>query len=110
MIVNVQVNSKVAWQVGQTDAGHWLAVCAPLRLTMEGDTVEDLMENTGHAVALLLADLLESGELDAFLRKQGWQATVPQHVPLPDVQFHAPIPLLVHPGRGSANQLLQQVA
>src|SRR5271165_2254275 len=108
--VTVKVDSRINWQVARSDNGHWIAACQPLGLAMEGEDFEDLLENIAHGVGLLMTDLVESGELHAFMTRHGWQVAIPPHVPVADMQFDVPIPLHVIPTRGSARKLLQQAA
>lgn len=69
-------------------------MCPQLNINAAGDSWTELLEAMGEATALLFASLLESGELHAFLRAQGWQAVGP--LPSPDarrVKFDVPFNL-----------------
>jgi hypothetical protein len=75
---------------------------------MQGDSLDDLYQNINQAVQLLLSDLFETGELDAFLQHRGWRAHrrgPPQHQG--PVEFEVPFELLVRTARDSARTLLQ---
>ncbi|MDW8469694.1 MAG: hypothetical protein RML56_12685 [Burkholderiales bacterium] len=54
-------------EVAQAASGQWLGVCHALGLAMQGDSLDELLASIRDSVQLLLQDLLESGELDAFL-------------------------------------------
>lgn len=108
-VIRIEVNGQVQWEVAQSSAGRWIGVCRPLGLTMEGDSLDDLYNNISESVQLLMEDLMDSGELDAFLRHRGWQA-----MPAPagsqqqgPVEFQVPYDLLVRSSRDSARTLLQ---
>ena len=105
-IIRIQVGGQIEWKVAKSNSGVWIAVCDPLGLTMEGDSLDDLYENIKDSVQLLMVDLLESGELNAFLQKRGWRLAtqVAQKGP---VKFDVPIGLLVHSNHDSARNLLQ---
>jgi hypothetical protein len=106
-VIHVEVTSKTQWQVGRSgNSDRFVAVCGPLGLTMEGEGLDELAANVNEAVQLLLTSLLESGELQAFLKRHGWRASAPIVDPH-DVEFDVPIPLLVNPARDSARALLQ---
>jgi predicted RNase H-like HicB family nuclease len=72
--VIVQVQAKnIAW-AGYQDpkTGTWIGVCQALNLNAVGDTFAELQACANEAMDLLFTDLLEDGELDAFLRRNGW--------------------------------------
>lgn len=107
-VIQIRVNSQLLWEVAKTDSGRWLAVCRPLKLTMEGTSLDELHDSIKDAVQLLLTDLLESGELDSFLQAQGWQKIGPKIVNPGQVRFDLPpVELLIHSSRDSARTLLQ---
>ena len=106
-VIRIDVNGQVQWEVAKTASGKWLGVCRPLGLTMEGGTLDDLFASINDSVQLLMTELLQSGELDAFLKHRGWRLAsqaVRQQTP---VEFDVPIELLVRTGRDSARTLLQ---
>lgn len=105
-IVRVDVNGQVQWEVAQAASGQWLGVCHALGLAMQGDSLDELLASIRDSVQLLLQDLLESGELDAFLRHRGWRLAqgVQQEG---QIEFDVPIALLVRASRDSARALLQ---
>lgn len=105
-IVRVEVNGQVQWEVARTASGVWLGVCRPLGLTMQGESLDELLASINDSVQLLLRDLLESGELDAFLKHRGWRL-VPGVQQEGQVEFDVPIALLVRADRDSARALLQ---
>lgn len=71
--VRVRVRSALSWQCTPSQ-GNWVAVNDPLKLTVQGETWGDLMQNIADTLSLLLLDLLSENELDTFLRENGWQA------------------------------------
>jgi hypothetical protein len=106
-VIRVQVNGQIQWEVVKTAAGRWVGVCRPLALTMEGATLDELYANINDSVQLLMTDLMESGELDAFLKSRGWRLASQAERQQGDVEFDVPFELLVRAGRDSARTLLQ---
>jgi len=106
-VVKIQVNGQIGWRVAKSAAGRWVGVCPELGLAMEGATLDELFANVNDAVQLLMKDLMESGELDAFLQSRGWNKEVsgPQQQ-AGQLEFEVPIELLVR-SNDSARTLLQ---
>jgi predicted RNase H-like HicB family nuclease len=105
-VIQIEVKAQVQWRVGQSDAGNWIGVCEPLKMTMEGSTLDELQQNIHQSIQLLMEDLMETGELDAFLRDHGWRA-IPGPQQHGSVEFQVPYELLVRHPRDSARTLLQ---
>jgi hypothetical protein len=53
--------------------GVWVAACDPLKLTVQSDTWAELMEDIGLTLNAMMCDLLQTNELDRFLRDRGWR-------------------------------------
>lgn len=106
-IVRIQVNGQVQWEVAKSAAGSWIGLCRPLGLTMEGPTLDDLFTNINHAMQLMLTDLMESGELQEFLRSRGWKAESMGPQKPGQVEFEMPIGFNFGSPRDSARNLLQ---
>lgn len=105
--IRIDVNGQLIWEVGRSaSSGHWVGVCRPLGLTMEGTTLDELYSSINDSIQLLMTDLMESGELESFLRHRGWRMGAQSEQP-GKVEFDVPIDLLVHAGRDSARALLQ---
>lgn len=68
----IRVDANVPWQVLRAKGGDWVGICDPLKLTLQAETWADLMEDIGLTLDALLQDLLQSNELNRFLRDQGW--------------------------------------
>jgi predicted RNase H-like HicB family nuclease len=96
--VNIQAN--LPWFIYQDpDSKYWIGVCEPLRITLSGKKWPELMEVIDEALQLLMIDLVKTGEIDAFLKKQGWTAG-----PLPakvDEHVRFDIPMNIFKGRAS---------
>jgi predicted RNase H-like HicB family nuclease len=72
----IRIDANIPWKAAQDqETGVWVGVCEPLNLNAAGDTYWELLECMNETMALLLADLFESGEFEQFLRKNGWQSS-----------------------------------
>lgn len=54
-------------------SGRWIGECEMLGIAVEAENLDELHEMFGEAIALLLEDLTEDGELDEFLLSKGWR-------------------------------------
>jgi hypothetical protein len=72
MIHIVKIEANLQLQCKPTGS-HWIGICEPLKLTLQADTWADLMEDFGHTLDAVMRDLLETGELEHFMRNHGWQ-------------------------------------
>src|ERR1017187_5257936 len=94
-VIRIDVKTELQWQIGRSSAAQWIGVCPPLGLTMEGESLDDLLQNINESVQLLLVDLLETGELNEFLRHRGWRALPADPQQQGPVEFDVPYNLLV---------------
>jgi predicted RNase H-like HicB family nuclease len=71
--VTVQIEANVQWEViRDAESGMWIGVCHALNLNAAGETWAELQACIAESIGLLLEDLFADGELDMFLRAQGW--------------------------------------
>jgi len=69
---------QVSWRAFRSkEPGYWVAVCDALNLTAQATSWAELFSVCNEIMQELLMDLLRDGELDAFLRAQGWVALKP---------------------------------
>jgi predicted RNase H-like HicB family nuclease len=89
MIIRVQAN--VPWKVGPGMSGSvWVAVCEPLKLTVQAETWSDLMEDISDTLDAVFSDLLQSNELPQFLKRHGWELMTPLPTKPKDLRFDVP--------------------
>ena len=70
----VHIEANVIWNaVHDRVSGYWMGACPPLNLNAIGDSWEELQEAANEAMQLLLMDLFREGELERFLRINGWR-------------------------------------
>ncbi len=88
----INIEGDLEWKYCQDpESENWVAVCDPLKLTVEADTLPELYESMSEAVDSLLNEMLSTGDLERFLKEHGWSAG-----PIPtgedrDVQFDVPL-------------------
>lgn len=80
----VTIKADVTWEVARDpDSGNWVGVCEPLNATAIGHTWGEFQDAVKETVGLMLTDLHEDNQLEAFLRIHGWEA-VPHLPPAKD--------------------------
>ena len=93
--VLVRIGANVPWQITEGGGGNYVGVCEPLKLTVQGATWAELMEDIAETIDAMFKDLLSTNELDRFLHDQGWtSSTIPTEAE--SVRFDVPfIPAMV---------------
>lgn len=71
--VIIRVDGKMPCNFLQTKNGNWVAICDPLKLTIQSDTWANLMEDIAFTLDAIFRDLLSSNELNKFLKDKGWK-------------------------------------
>lgn len=86
----VRIEGNLAWECLRAQSGEWVAVCDPLKLTLQSDTFANLMEDISLTLNDIFKDLVASNEFDRFLQDRGWRAvgSIPQAPE--NVQFDMP--------------------
>jgi len=105
--VVVRVDGRVKWKILKAKGNNWVAICDPLKLTLQADTWANLMEDIAFALDAMLKELLSSNELDRFMRDHRWKliGQIPRHQA--DVRFDLPfIPAMIS-SYGSQSSLRQ---
>lgn len=103
----VRVDAKLAWKVRQGHGGNWVAICDPLGLTIQAETWTELMEDIGLTIDAMLKDLLNSKELEQFLRERGWKLIGSMPRPHKDLRFDLPFFPVMMGSHGSQRNLHQ---
>jgi hypothetical protein len=91
----VTIDATLVWNVERTPSGNLVAACDEVGLTMQAESQDELASLIHEGLYALFADLLEDGELDAFLRARGWGVRAPLPLTMPEdgVQFDVPFRL-----------------
>jgi len=105
--VIIRVDGKVPCNILQTKNGNWVAICEPLKLTLQADTWANLMEDIASTLDAIFRDLLSSNELNKFLKDKGWKllGRIPRHTT--DMRFDLPIIPAIIDSHGSQRQIHQ---
>jgi len=92
----VRIQASLPWNCSFGKSGNWVAVCDPLKLTVQSHTWGELVEDIADALDLMFKDLLETGELSPFLQEHGWTLIGPLPRGPKNVKFDVPfIPIPV---------------
>src|SRR5690242_1831983 len=88
----VHINANLNWQSVRGKGGNWVAVCEPLKITLQAETWAELMEDIASSINLLMRDLVESNEFDQFMKDRGWTVSgqIPQGLAAQQVRFDVP--------------------
>jgi len=102
----ITVKANITWQAKKSDtSSRWIGMCEALDLVTEADSLDELHSLIPEAMHLLMIDLLEDDEFDAYLSDRGWAAhDIPQK-PSEDVEFFVPWQLIAEGANGSARQV-----
>jgi hypothetical protein len=92
VVVRIQGNVQWQWRVGS--GGNYVAMCDPLKITLQATSWIELMEDISSSLDALLKDLLESNEFDAFMREQGWHLLAPIPARPKGMRFDVPFSIL----------------
>jgi predicted RNase H-like HicB family nuclease len=105
--VRVRVKGQVPWGILQAKGGNWVAICEPLKITLQAETWANLMEDIAFALDAMFKELLSSNELNRFMKDHGWKLIdqIPRY--RADLRFDLPfIPAIINP-HGSERSLRQ---
>lgn len=100
----IEIQAQVPWQARQTASSRWIAICEPMNLSTEANSLDELYSVINETMQLVLTDLLEDNELDSYLRDRGWTAlNMPSHVSA-DVEFNVPWHLVAEGARARGSE------
>ena len=103
----VRIDANLQWRNTIGAGGNYVAVCDPLKLTLQAETWGELMEDTADVLNAIFKDLMSSHELETFLRDHGWSVVsgyLPAHEERENVRFDVPFffaPLAAAQAHGS---------
>jgi hypothetical protein len=88
----VHMEGRIMWKIGRSKEGNWIAICDALKLTLQAETTAELMEDIALALDALIKELLSTGDLNRFMREQGWKmiSPLPKTKRLEDIYFDVP--------------------
>jgi len=90
-VITVNIEANLFWRVAKDrKAGFWVGECPPLKLAAQGKTFAELLESIDDGLQLFFRDVLQAGELKAFLREHGWKILTPLPTTKSRVRFDVP--------------------
>jgi predicted RNase H-like HicB family nuclease len=99
-VKKVQIEANVVWRSFKSPtSSRYVAVCDELNLCLEGESEDELKSLIPEAMHLLMIDLLEDNEIDAYLRAKGWQATNLPQRRSDNVEFDVPFEMIAEEAR-----------
>lgn len=90
VVTRIRINGQVPWRCHLSRSGNWIAVCDPLKLTLQSDTWLELMEDMALAIDALMKEMVATHDLDRFLRDRGWTLIGPIPTETENVCFDIP--------------------
>jgi predicted RNase H-like HicB family nuclease len=103
----VRIQGKVECKIIKAKGGNWVAICDPLKLTLQAETWANLMEDIALTLDAMFKDLLSSNELNKFMREHRWKLieSIPAHQT--DIRFDLPfVPVMM--GSRDSQRMLHQ--
>jgi hypothetical protein len=101
-MATVAVQAKIEWKAFRDrTSGMWVAICDPLKITVEGETWAILQESISEALGLLMRDLVKTGELEQFLKDRGWKLRNSLPARPENARFDVPYRITQVPARAS---------
>ena len=92
--VLVRIEANVQWMWRKGGGGNYVAVCDPLKITLQARSYSELMEDIANSLDALLKDLMESHELEQFMQDHGWNAVAPIPARPEDMWFDVPFTVM----------------
>ena len=73
----IQLKANIPWVYTIDRSNRLVAICPPLKLTIEADDPQDFLETIQEAMDAFFKELLSTGDLDRFLQEHNWQRLTP---------------------------------
>ena len=71
----VQIKAHIEWMYTYDQQNHcWIAVCPPLKLTVEAESKGELDQSISEAMDMFFNELLSTNDLERFMTEHGWTA------------------------------------
>lgn len=92
-VIHIEANLPWNYTVDRK-SNHWVAVCEPLKLTIEAENPEEFLETIREAMDGFFKELLSTGDLDRFLGDHGWRRLT--RIPQSRRGLYFDVPLSTH--------------
>jgi hypothetical protein len=100
-MAKVAIDARVIWRSFKSPTSpRIVAVCDELNLSLEADSEQELRTLIPEAMHLLMLDLFEDNEINAYLRERGWRAHNLPSMPDGDINFNVPFELVAGEKQG----------
>lgn len=93
--MTIYVRANLLWQWGRNKRGTYIAFCQPIRQTVQANRFEELVATMQEAIESTFHELFSTGDLETFLKEQGWrtESPVPPATTTKNVRFDVPFDL-----------------
>lgn len=96
----VRINGQVPWRCFVGKSGDWIGICDSLRITLQAESWNELVDEMGVTLNAYLRDLFTTRDFDRFMRDNGWTVVgpIPTHEHAEHLRFDLPfVPLVTGP-------------
>lgn len=93
--VLVRIEGNVPWMWRKGSGGNYVAICEPLKITLQARSYSELMEDISSSLDALLKELMETQDFERFMQDQGWHLSAPMPArPQQDMRFDVPFSIM----------------
>src|SRR5438876_6094640 len=87
----IRIQGSIPWNACRDPTTEiWVAVCEPLKLTVQGETWAVLMGSISDTLNIVFHDLFRTGDFERFLRTHGWKMLNDSPVKANRLRFDVP--------------------
>ncbi len=87
----IRVQAQIQWNAFRDPSNEfWVAVCEPLKLTVQGETWSVLVESISDTLDIILTDLVKTGTFERFMETHGWKIQTPLPANTNRLRFDVP--------------------
>jgi hypothetical protein len=105
----VRIEGNVPWMWRKASGGNYVAICEPLKITLQARSYCELMEDISNSLDALLKELVETHDFDRFMQDQGWHLAAPLPPRPKDMRFDVPFSIMpVAAGTNGSQRHLHQ--
>lgn len=98
----VRIEGNVQWRWHVASGGNYIAVCDPLKITLQSKTWGELVEDMASSLEALVVDLIQSREWDSFMQEHGW--TMIGAMPAKPENARFEVPFSITPLKGASHE------
>jgi predicted RNase H-like HicB family nuclease len=75
MPTEIAIKAQLEWKYARTKSNKYIAICPALKQTLQANSFGEMLEVIKEALDSTFQALLETGDLQRFLREHGWSSS-----------------------------------